>query len=161
MTSNWKPWLIEKGFKSVVPTRIVYGTRGNCVKRNFKTGTWILLSVKCDFFVNCPLNNQAFKHNFKTCASNLADGLPPGQNTALIMPQGTSWSLKHTTEMDILKIIRSLKNKNSAGVDGLSNRMLKREAYRFSVLLKPLINESIDNGIFPKCLKIANIIPIH
>ena len=39
--------------------------------------------------------------------------------------------------------------------------MLKKEAYRFSGLLKPLINKSIDNGIFPNCLKLANILPIH
>ena len=40
-------------------------------------------------------NKLQFKH--------LADGHPPGQNTSLIMPQGTPWSFKHTTEMDILK----------------------------------------------------------
>ena len=45
-------------------------------------------------------NKLQFKH--------LADGHPPGQNTSLIMPQGTPWSFKHTTEMDILKIVRSL-----------------------------------------------------
>ena len=38
--------------------------------------------------------------------------------------------------------------------------MLKKEAYRFAVLLKPLINASIDEGLFPSCLKTANVIPI-
>jgi len=64
------------------------------------------------------------------------------------------------TEIDLLKIIRGLKTKNSSGFDGLSNRMIKKEAYRFSVLLKPLINASLDEGIFPNCLKKAKIIPV-
>jgi retron-type reverse transcriptase len=38
--------------------------------------------------------------------------------------------------------------------------MIKQEPYLFAKLLKPLINESINLGIFPTCLKTANVIPI-
>jgi len=76
------------------------------------------------------------------------------------MQQGDNWSFKPTTETDLLRIIRGLITKNSAGVDGLTNRMLKKEAYRFAVILKPLINEALTAGIFPSCLKTANVIPI-
>jgi len=104
---------------------------------------------------------KAFKSHFETCAKKLAENLPPGCNTAMVIPQGEPWSFKSCNESDLLKIIRTLKNKNSCGIDGLSNRMLKKEAYRFAVLLKPLINESISLGQFPNCLKTANVIPIH
>ncbi len=103
---------------------------------------------------------EVFKDHFETCAKKLAENLPPGQNTVTVMPEGASWGFHHVTEIDLLKIIRNIKSKNSSGFDGLSNRMLKKEAYRFSVLLKPLINESLDTGIFPDCLKRANIIPV-
>jgi len=103
---------------------------------------------------------EAFKEHFSSCASKLADGLPPGEDTSTIMQNGDNWSFKRVTVADTLKIIRSLKNKNSAGIDGLSNRMIKKEAYRFAVLMTPLINESLTEGKFPDCLKIANIIPI-
>ena len=103
---------------------------------------------------------KAFKDHFETCAEKLAENLPNGRNTATIMPQGPTWSFKYTTEIELLKIIRNLKTKNSSGIDGLSNRMLKKEAYRFAVLLKPLINSSIGEGIFPDTLKTANVIPI-
>jgi len=103
---------------------------------------------------------HAFKNHFETCAKKLAENLPVGQDTSSIMPTGAAWSFKQVTELDILKLIRTLKNKNSAGIDNLSNRMLKKEAFRFSVILKPLINESIEKNIFPSCLKTANIIPI-
>jgi len=102
----------------------------------------------------------AFKTHFETCAKNLAKDLPDGHDTSVVMAQGNPWGLKHTTSVELFKIIRSLKNKNSSGFDNLSNRMLKKEAYRFSIILKDLINESIDTGVFPNCLKQANIIPV-
>ena len=111
------------------------------------------------------LNNEqeisdAFKMHFETCASKLAENLPNGMDTSSIMPQGNLWSFKHTHEGEIVKIIKSLMNKNSSGPDSLTNRMLKKEPFLFARLLKPLINESLDEGVFPTELKTANIIPI-
>jgi hypothetical protein len=77
------------------------------------------------------LNNEqeisdAFKMHFETCASKLAENLPNGMDTSSIMPQGNLWSFKHTHEGEIVKIIKSLMNKNSSGPDSLTNRMLKK-----------------------------------
>ena len=103
---------------------------------------------------------EAFKNHFETCANKLAEGLPVGEDTSTIMAQGLAWKFDHTTELDLVKIIKSLMNKNSSGYDSLSNKMLKKEPYVFAKLLKPLINESLDSGIFPECLKVAKVIPI-
>ena len=103
---------------------------------------------------------SAFKNHFETCASNLSQGLPQGHDTSVVMPLGDSWQLEHTNEIELLKIIKSLKNKNSCGIDCLSNRMLKREPHAFSRLIVDLINTSIDEGCFPDCLKTAKIIPV-
>ncbi len=102
----------------------------------------------------------AFKKHFETCAGRLADNLPKGIDTSIIMPQGGEWGFVGTSEQEISKIIKSLQNKNSSGEDLLSNRMLKMEPYIFARLIKPLINESIEKGIFPNKLKVANVIPI-
>ena len=103
---------------------------------------------------------EIFKEHFETCATKLAEGMPRGVDTSSIMPQGESWGFKHTTEIELIAIIKSLANKNSSGQDLLSNRMLKKEQYLFAKLLKPLINESLDEGLFPNELKTANVIPI-
>ncbi len=102
----------------------------------------------------CELLTRFMKY-FETCATKLAEGMPTGVNTSAIMPQGKSWGFKHTTA-----IIKSLANKNISGQDLLSNRMLKKEQYLFVKLLKPLISESLDEGLFPNELKTANVIPI-
>ena len=103
---------------------------------------------------------RTFKTHFETCATKLTLGLPTGHDTSTVMPLGQEWSFQHTTEVEVVKIIKSLKNKNSSGYDSLTNRMLKKEQYAIAKLVKPLINESIDEGIFPTCLKTANVIPI-
>ena len=102
----------------------------------------------------------AFKTHFETCASKLAVGFPQGTDTCTVMPQGEKWGFKHTTELEISAIIKNLANKNSSGPDLLSNKMLKMERYAFAKLLKPLINESLDRGLFPSMLKTANVIPV-
>jgi len=104
---------------------------------------------------------EAFKDHFETCAAKLSEGLPQGEDTSSVMAQGERWSLKRTNENEVIKIIKSLKNKNSAGYDNLSNRMLKREPHVFARLIVNLINESLEEAIFPNCLKTAKIIPIY
>ena len=66
------------------------------------------------------------------------------KDTSESIHQGVSWGFKPTTELDLVKIISFLKNKNSSGNDLMSNRMLKREKYLFARLLKQLINDSIE-----------------
>jgi hypothetical protein len=70
-------------------------------------------------FTTDPEIAKAFKTHFETCASNLARDLPEGRDTAVIMPQGDEWEFKTVTIADVIKIIRSLKNKNSSGPDSL------------------------------------------
>ena len=69
---------------------------------------------------------KTFNKHFETCATKLTVGLPTGHDTASIMPLGQEWGFHHTTEIEIVKIIKSLKNKNSSGYDSLSNKMLKK-----------------------------------
>jgi len=104
---------------------------------------------------------EAFKNHFKNCASELTRGLPQGEDTSVLVPQGEPWSFLKTNRVELIKIIKSLQNKNSSGFDNLSNRMLKREPHLFADILCPLINSSLDEGFFPDCLKIANVIPIY
>ena len=137
---------------SVIKSSLFLQTESKKILEVNSAGT----SVKSDIEIA-----KTFKTHFETCASKLAEGLPIGQDTASIIPKGAKWGFKHTTEVEVVKIIKSLMNKNSSGYDTLSNKMLKKEPYVFARLLKPLINESLDVGIFPSCLKTANVIPIH
>ncbi len=155
----------EKSFKNKLKDA------GNCGKKKWKVLKKELFleksNNKIDSIVvdNVKISDKqdiatSFKNHFQTCAANLANNLPPAGNTVDIMTQGNNWSFKPITELELTKLIGSLQTKNSCGPDLLSNRMIKAEKFIFAKLLKPLINESIRNGVFPDTLKNATVIPI-
>lgn len=57
--------------------------------------------------------------------------------------------------------IRSLKNSNAAGVDGILSKVIKQNLEIIVQKLTSLINQSIADGVFPYCLKSAKIVPIY
>jgi len=144
---------------------------GNCGRKKWKAlKDNLLLQTEQQSITEIEVDNQKItckqriseevcKH-FKNCALKLTEGLPQGCDTSVIMPQGPVWQFKTTTEIELIETINSLANKKSSGTDGLSNCMLKKEKYVFARLLKPLINESINEGHFPEALKTAIVIPI-
>ena len=66
------------------------------------------------------------------------------------------------TETELYRLVLKLPNKSSLGPDGLSNKILKT-IIKIPLVLKNLtkcINKSINESIFPNCLKTAKITPI-
>jgi hypothetical protein len=61
----------------------------------------------------------------------------------------------------IEKVIDELKPKSSCGVDGLSNKLLKLIRNDIVDVLTLIINQSLENGIFPEKLKIAKVVPLY
>ena len=69
--------------------------------------------------------------------------------------------LSPVDEFEITKIIASLKNKNSYGIDLISNNLLKKIAHLIVQPLVHLVNLSLAQGIFPVELKVAKVTPIY
>ena len=61
---------------------------------------------------------------------------------------------------EVLMIINKLKNKNSSGVDEISNKLLKSIGTELSKPLTIIINQCLLTGIFPDLLKIAKVKPL-
>lgn len=68
--------------------------------------------------------------------------------------------IRPTNTNDIIKIIKSLKNKKSVGYDGICTCVLKYVAEEIAGHLSHIINLSINKGIFPDKLKISVIKPV-
>ena len=62
---------------------------------------------------------------------------------------------------DTEKIIKSLKTKESFGIDGISVKLLKAIAPGIILPLTHILNQSLISGIFPDTLKIAKVIPLY
>jgi hypothetical protein len=105
-----------------------------------------------NYFLNIPgnLNLQATINN--DCISLLEkyypDEFPPMQTVPV--PEG-----------EIRCIINSRKPKNSSGYEGISTKILKLCGSQISKPLAFIIDKSIKAGVFPECLKYADIIPLH
>ena len=63
-------------------------------------------------------------------------------------------------QWEVAKILKQMKNKKSYGVDGISNEILKCCLTVIEPAIAAAFNKCIEERTFPKCLKIAKVIPI-
>ena len=72
-----------------------------------------------------------------------------------------SFCLFPTGIIELKDFISDIKNKKSSGINNLSVRMTKNIPDSTLNILVHLINQSFESGIFPSCLKTANVIPLY
>ena len=73
----------------------------------------------------------------------------------------SSLVMRGITIQEIKKTIVSLPNKTSHGHDGISNTLLKNLGCSLAFPLHIIFNMSITEGIFPRQMKMAEIIPLY
>ena len=103
---------------------------------------------------------------FANVGNNFANKIPKSSRSVanyLEFLQSNSQTLFFTpsTEEEILKIINDLPSKRSSGVDNISNVLLKELSH---IIFKPLCiltNSSMQTGIFPDLMKLAEVIPLY
>ena len=115
------------------------------------TGKDVICNKFCDFFSNIgpdlankiplPINKFDYYLNKKE-------------------PLLNSMYFEPTTEIEILDTIKALKSKSSSGLDGISNKFIKKIINALLSPLKIIINKSLETGIVPDKMKIAKIIPL-
>ena len=79
----------------------------------------------------------------------------------LTTPCAASFNFTYISPDDIVKIIRNLRPKSSAGYDNISTKLLKEIEHVISRPLSIIINQSLCTGIFPDKLEIAKVIPLY
>ena len=68
--------------------------------------------------------------------------------------------LQPTDQWEVAKVLKQMKNKKSYGLDGISNEILKDCLPVIEPAIAAALNKCIEERTFPKCLKIAKVIPI-
>src|SRR5271165_4315852 len=72
----------------------------------------------------------------------------------------SSMVLHHTDVNEIINITSRLKAKHSFGFDGIPMSIIKSSIHNICNPLSVIINKSIDEGVFPDCLKVAKVCPL-
>lgn len=77
------------------------------------------------------------------------------------MPRANSLFLRPTSAQEIEKIIHTLSERKSNGPHSINTFILKLISSKIGNLLFQIINICFVTGVYPQCLKFANIVPIH
>jgi len=106
-----------------------------------------------------------FNKFFTTVGPNLANNINYKGNKThkdfLNIKYTKQFKFEEINKDVIIKVIKNMKSKSSCGFDGISTKLLKIIK---DVLLQPLviiINQTLNQGIFPHKLKIAKVNPIY
>ena len=71
-----------------------------------------------------------------------------------------SMFLSPTDSEEIKSLIMNLPAKNSSGCDEISNNLLKKLCPSLLKLLEKIFNKSLNEGVFPELMKLADICPL-
>ena len=82
-------------------------------------------------------------------------------NTFLNNPNPTSFEILLPTPDDIQKYIEKLSDNKALGPNSIPTQILKLISPEIKLILSNRLNECINSGIFPDCLKLATITPVH
>ena len=69
--------------------------------------------------------------------------------------------LHPTTPYELLKLMKKLPNNRSSGHDGINNIVLKEISEYICIPLTELFNKSMNIGVFPDAMKIAEVVPLY
>ena len=72
-----------------------------------------------------------------------------------------SFAWHDVSYIEILELLSNIKKKKSCGWDDISIPLIIQLKEPLSYILSVLINESFYQGIYPKSLKLAKVIPLH
>lgn len=107
---------------------------------------------------------DAFNKFFSTIGPQLASTINSRQDINKynsLSPLNSSIFLRPASEQEVVVEIRNLDVNKSSGPDGLPIKFVKDHHRTFSLLLRDVFNQAISTGVFPDCLKVARVTPIH
>ena len=107
--------------------------------------------------------SNTFNNYFSNIASNLDSQIPSCNFSPLsFLPSSLNQSmfLSPVSISEVKAVISNIKITKS-GTENIPSFLVKLSSEILSPIITELINHSFSNGVFPNCLKIAHIIPIH
>ena len=72
----------------------------------------------------------------------------------------SSFFLQPSTSAEVLLTIDQLKNKNAVRYNDIETKFIKYSKHIIAPIISDLFIVCVSNGVFPNCLKIAEVIPV-
>ena len=114
---------------------------------------------------NANTISNGFAKYFANVGERFAKQIPkPGKHIddylKKLQSSNKSLFLLPTSELEIIKIVRSLPSKLSSGHDNISNVLLKELIDILAPVLTMVFNKSLETGEFPEVMKLAEVVPL-
>ena len=162
--STKKHYYLQKFSDFRLNTKKIWKTINELTNAKTKTNTTTESINYNNQIKNTPQEiSEAFNDYFSMIAPELASKLPPTAITHISYLRGNyphSMVMPIITELDIEKVITSLKNKKGH-IDEIPVNLIKENKEVFAKPLTILFNQSVSTGLFPDRLKVGKIVPIH
>lgn len=163
VNSTKKSFFLNKINSSENKTKAIWNIVNEKLNRNRKNQSPILLKIDEKIISDPTEVATEFAKHFTTVSSRKLHQIYGNPSSSCTVHPIVSQSIGIVPigEDEVLKVIKNLRNKNSAGIDDLNVKLIK-SIYTF--ILPPLtylINRSLDEAVFPQILKTANVVPIY
>ena len=110
--------------------------------------------------IACVLNEH-----FASVGYKMAQDIPaPPSHIKMTKPNSCNFNsifLSPSTNAEVCSIIDRLKNKKAQRYTDVETKFIKYGKLIISPIISNLFNLCIETGVFPNCLKIAEVIPIY
>ena len=139
----------------------------NVIQKRSHAGSIILYITVDSINISNPsdiANN--FGKFYSTLGESLAQNIPQSKVSindylARIPRNLHSMVLFPTSHHEVDKLIANLPSKTSSGHDDISNILLKSLQTSLSYPLTIIMNQSLETGVFPDRMKLAEVIPLY
>ena len=133
--------------------------------RHYRTSSCIKEVIIDDQIVNSPNQlAETFNTYSSNVGSNLSDEIPSSADSNpedYLDPTDGTFSLQFPSVNTVTRLLKTIDEKKSAGLDNIPNKLLKIAAEVVAPSLTKIFIQSIITGIFPKEWKEARVSPLY
>lgn len=105
--------------------------------------------------------NKSFATTGKKLAEKQINEYKKQPQTTKTRFSTTGGTFEKTSEEEIEQIIKELKKNTAPGHDKITTNIVQQNKRKLIPILSRLINKSLEEGIYPQCLKTTIIVPIY
>ena len=123
-----------------------------------------MLNINSKTITDPNLIADSFNSYFGTIAQKIKNNIKQSNkcfSDFLNSPNTKSFFISPTNKDEVSDTIKKLNNNKSVGPMSIPSTILKEIAPTISEPLSKIFNLSFETGLFPTCLKTANVIPVH
>lgn len=176
VTQNESDWTLYRSYRSSYRARVAETKKTAYNKfisssQSIQKDCWRVInqertSTKIQILNKSRISVETFNCHFSKIADKIMKSLPdldpPDDDDLGTVPiNSSSMFLSPVTRSEVLDTMQTLKNKNGLDYYSMNARLIKYVCDEVVQPLTTVVNRCFMEGVFPNCLKVNKVIPVH